>query len=417
MNEPLWDTPPGWRWTTVGDVAETSLGKMLNKAVRTGPNQVPYLRNENVKWGRFDLSDIRTLHVDEDALERYRLREGDVLVCEGGAIGRSAVWHGSKEPMYYQKALHRVRTTGDVLPQYFRYWMERLASFDLLLPYATGSTILHLPQAALRKVQIAVPPIDEQREVVATIEMLISRLDVASDGLSDVLHRSRSMYRATVDRETSTGPLRRLAEVANTSSGGTPKSTVDAYYGGGIPWAVIGDLDDDVVRTTERTITPAGLDASSAKWADEGALLVAMYGSVGKLGIAGVPLTTNQAIAAIVPDPDVLDARFLFYRLLADRPALIRAGKGGTQTNISQTILRDWHVPVPPLDVQKAAVDRLDRIDTLLGAVTSKVEGSVQSVSPLRRSLLKAAFFGRLTMSARVPRSVGDAPQLTEEVA
>ena len=96
-----------------------------------------------------------------------------------------------------------------------------------------------------------------------------------------------------------------LGEVATWSSGGTPKSGTPSYYGGTIPWAVIGDLDDATVIATAATVTAAGLANSSAKVVEPGTVLVAMYGSIGKLGIAGIPMATNQAIACAVPSAAV----------------------------------------------------------------------------------------------------------------
>src|SRR5262245_58919672 len=104
--------------------------------------------------------------------------------------------------------------------------------------------------------------------------------------------------------------LRSLSEVASWGSGGTPKATVPGYYEGSIPWAVIGDLNDAVVETTASTISDEALANSSAKLVVPGTLLIAMYGSIGKLGIAGVRMATNQAIAFAVPKPGI-EAKFL----------------------------------------------------------------------------------------------------------
>ena len=106
--------------------------------------------------------------------------------------------------------------------------------------------------------------------------------------------------------------LESLSDVASWGSGGTPQAGHAAFYGGDIPWAVIGDLNQATVMETRATITDAGLAASSAKLVPEGAVLLAMYGSIGKLGIAGRPMATNQAIAFTMPNDRVL-GKYLFY--------------------------------------------------------------------------------------------------------
>lgn len=162
-----------------------------------------------------------------------------------------------------------------------------------------------------------------------------------------------------------------LGDVARWGSGGTPKAGTPEYYGGDIPWAVIGDLCDGPIGATSNRITRAGLAASSAKRVPAGAVLVAMYGSIGKLGLTTAELTTNQAIAFAVPDPELVEARFLFYYLLSQRGALSAAGKGATQRNIGQGTLKAWHIPVPPIPVQRRIVeileDHLSRLDAGLG--------------------------------------------------
>ena len=129
-----------------------------------------------------------------------------------------------------------------------------------------------------------------------------------------------------------------LGECFRWRSGGTPSRTITEYYNGGIPWAVIGDLNDGLVKGTQTSISEEGLTKSSAKWAATGSVLLAMYGSIGQLGIAGTALTTNQAIAHTHPRP--LPSRYLFWYLRSVRSELIGLGKDGTQKNISQTVIK-----------------------------------------------------------------------------
>ena len=123
----------------------------------------------------------------------------------------------------------------------------------------------------------------------------------------------------------------RLEDIAKWGAGGTPKSTEPSYYGGEIPWLIIGDLNDGLVNTSETMITEEGLENSSAKWVSENSVLVAMYGSIGKLAINTVPVTTNQAIAFTEYLPSGMLNIYLFYYLYVLRDSLHSLGKGGTQ--------------------------------------------------------------------------------------
>jgi len=151
----------------------------------------------------------------------------------------------------------------------------------------------------------------------------------------------------------------KLCEVAETSSGGTPLRGVTRYYNGHIPWVKSGELPDGLINKADECITQEGLDNSSSKLLPAGTLLIAMYGAtVGKLGILGISAATNQAVCAITPNPDI-DRDYLFYWLLKIRNALIGISFGGAQPNISQNVIRDIEVPLPPLDDQRRIAARL----------------------------------------------------------
>jgi type I restriction enzyme S subunit len=156
-----------------------------------------------------------------------------------------------------------------------------------------------------------------------------------------------------------------LGEVGEWGSGGTPLSSRSEYYGGSIPWLIIEDLNDDYVFKSQRTITEAGIKNSSAKLLQPNTLLIAMYGSIGKLGITSVSCATNQAIAFCKPDTKQADIRFLFYYLLYSRPKLNVEGRGGTQQNISQAILKDFPIALPPIEEQKRIATILDKASRL----------------------------------------------------
>jgi restriction endonuclease S subunit len=147
-----------------------------------------------------------------------------------------------------------------------------------------------------------------------------------------------------------------LGAVGRWGSGGTPSRSHPEYFGGPIPWVIIGDLNDDIVNETAETITELGLASSSAKLVPRGTLLIAMYGSVGKLGIAGTECATNQAIAHCIHDPSLVEADYLFLLLRSLRTSLFQSSRGGAQQNISQKILKSWPVRLPPLGAQRRIV-------------------------------------------------------------
>ncbi len=192
-----------------------------------------------------------------------------------------------------------------------------------------------------------------------------------------------------------------LGEIACWGSGGTPQAGNPTFYGGDIPWAVIGDLNDGLVTHTAASITEHGLQQSSAKLVPVGAVMVAMYGSIGKLGIAGAQMATNQAIASAIPH-DWVDPDFLFYYLLSQRQSLDAAGKGATQRNIGQAVLKAWPIRYPELSEQRRIValleEHLSALDDASRSLKSVRERSEALwISALRRAQETAQKHGALS--------------------
>lgn len=170
-----------WQTRRLKDVAHIQLGKMLSPASRTGRRPMPYLRNANVQWDRFELSEVHEMDFDEREEAKFLLRRGDVLVCEGGEPGRAAVWDGQLEPCLYQKALHRLRPISDsVDPQYlvYRLWLSAMRG-EFTNDHAQ-TTIAHLPAIRLAELQIATPPIAKQRQIVAALREQVIAIDSIS---------------------------------------------------------------------------------------------------------------------------------------------------------------------------------------------------------------------------------------------
>jgi type I restriction enzyme M protein len=159
-----------WEMTPLGEIAEVKLGKMLDKAKHRSGRLLPYLRNVNVRWGSIETHDLLEMYFEDDELDRFGLAAGDVLVCEGGEPGRAAVWDGPMPDLKYQKALHRVRFKIPYEPKLLVYFLQALAKTKEWEDRFHGATIKHFTREMFIELPVPVPPIDEQRRIVAELD-------------------------------------------------------------------------------------------------------------------------------------------------------------------------------------------------------------------------------------------------------
>ena len=169
------DLPENWEICSIMAIAEVDLGKTLDKNKNTG-KFYPYLRSVNIKWNEIDLSDIKEMQFEKDELQRYSIIKGDLLICEGGDVGRCCIW-SLDETIYYQNALHRVRFHGGCEPKYFLYFMMYLEHTGYLKRISNGVTIKHLTKTVLTTIPFMLPPLAEQKRIVDEIEKIFATLD------------------------------------------------------------------------------------------------------------------------------------------------------------------------------------------------------------------------------------------------
>jgi type I restriction enzyme S subunit len=184
-DSPLGRIPAEWEVKKVGDIFEIQLGKMLSQKASEGHSPFYYLGNKNVQWDCAETSDLQMMDFNERERHKYDLRLGDILVCEGGEVGRTAIWRGEVGNYYYQKAIHRLRPIDQqYLPGLFPRFMKWCIRMGLLSDYTSQTSIAHLTQEKLAAVPIIVPSIPEQRNLNAMFDQFDNDLSNQSAKLT-----------------------------------------------------------------------------------------------------------------------------------------------------------------------------------------------------------------------------------------
>lgn len=183
-----------WPIHNFSDIASSRLGKMLDAKQQTGKYSYPYLANFNVQWFNFNVDNLNQMDFNEAEQKEFELRDGDLLVCEGGEIGRCAVWHNEIQPCFFQKALHRVRCNRQLVqPDYLAWWFKYNCNHGGFAEIAGAkATIAHLPGIKLKQLQVALPPLSLQNEFAAFVE----RIDQQKQTVQQSLEKLELMKKA-----------------------------------------------------------------------------------------------------------------------------------------------------------------------------------------------------------------------------
>ena len=417
-----------WPVVRLGDHVDACLGKMLDAQKNKGQPQ-PYLGNSNVRWGMFDLSNLAEMRFEVHEEERYGLRPGDLVVCEGGEPGRCAIWTGPAG-MKVQKALHRIRPRETLNNYYLFYWLRHSAAVGLLEPYFTGTTIKHLTGKAIAALEIPLPPIGVQRAAVNVLKPLDDRItllretNATLEAIAQALFKSWFVdfdpVRAKMEGRTPEGmdaataalfpdgfETSELGEVPRgwlqqtfrdtiqIIGGGTPKTSNPDFWGGDIPWFSVVDApgpSDVFVIDTEKHITEAGLQGSSTKLLPVGTTVISARGTVGKLALTGRSMAMNQSCYGLRGRAG--DTYFTYFSATRLVQQLQQRAHGSVFDTITQETFAGVHVAYPA----PIAITAFDAaVEPLMARIRENLL-QAQTLSTLRDTLLPRLISGQLRL-------------------
>jgi len=432
--------PTGWVESTIGEIAETKLGKMLDAAKNKG-DLTPYLRNISVRWGSFDLHDLPSMPVTPDEFAALAVRDGDLFVCEGGVPGRSAVWRGGVQRIVFQKAIHRIRPNGGICPDYIQrclYWGTGNELFDHLF---TGTTIKHLPQVGLQRIAVPLPPLAEQRRIVAKLDALTARLARARAELDRVPVLAKALKASALKAafaphsETSSEPQQFDSAIDGRAlpiytlpygwewsaigsvckiSGGLTKNASRSSVALQVPYLRVANVYANELRLDDVAMigcSPAELQKTSLKPGD--ILVVEGNGSLGQVGRAAIwrgelQECSHQNHLIRVRVGDSITPEFVTFWLMSPegrtRLENLAASTSGLHT-LSISKIAGLPIPVPSLKIQAVLVGALQAAFTRADRLEAEAARARALLGRLEAAILARAFRGEL-----VPQDPADEP-------
>ncbi len=375
----------------------------------------PYLRAANVTWSGLELSDVKEMNFTEAESETYELRPGDVLVAEASGsaseVGKPAIWRAEIEGCCFQNTLIRVRTQ-DASPEYLRYFLLLEARSGNIGNASPGVGIHHIGAGRLSEWPVPLPPLNEQRRIVAAIEEHLSRLDAADASLMTATARARHFRDALLENAFGNhAPRRTIGEVAALSDGPFGSNLKTSHYVAAGPRVVrLQNIGDGFFRDEKAHITQEHFDRLSKHAVVPGDVVVASLGDEAPRACL-VPEWLGEAIVKADcirarPEADVAAAYLMWA--LNSRPVKAQAAtriKGIGRPRLGLGGIRNLEIPVPPLEEQRRIVAEVEERLSAIDALRAAIERAQRRSAALRRAVLERAFRGEL-----VPQDPSDEP-------
>ena len=365
----------GWEYKKLGQVCTSDLGKTLNKSKDRGELH-PYLCSINILWDKIDLSTLKQACFEAGEQEKYTVRKGDLLVCEGGDTGRSAIWDRD-ETILYQNALHRLRFHDSVFPKFVLFYLMYLKDIgEIDNKYSKGVTIKHLVKKALLSIPLPLPPKPTQLSIVSELDKLNELIQIKKEQLKDYDALAQSifyeMFGDPVENEKG-WEVKKLGELCSKiGSGATPRGGNESYKDEGI--SLIRSLN--VYNNEFRRKDLAYIDdeqaaaLSNVTILEDDVLLNITGASVARCCIVPsdlLPARVNQHVCIIRPFDNVLVPIFL-NKVLTNISYQIRLltlarSKGATREALPKSVVDSLLVPLPPLSLQQSFAHKIEQIE------------------------------------------------------
>lgn len=396
----------GWETTTIGDFLDFKNGLNKEKAFfGVGTPIVNYMdvyKNRGLYAN--DLNGCVTLSKEE--IKRFDVRKGDVFFTRTSEtpeeIGYASVMLEDVDDCVFSGFVLRGRPKNDLfVGEYCKYAFFTPEVRKTIMTSCTYTTRALTNGRQLSIIEIPRPPLPEQHAIAAAL----SDADAYISALEKLIAKKRNIKQGAM-QELLTGKRRlpgfigewvekRIDEIGDTSSGGTPTRSIVSYFKGNIPWITTSELNDGFIYKTNECITSAALKNSAAKLFPIGTLLMAMYGAtIGKLGIMELEGSTNQACCAFF-FRDGIDSRFMFSLLLHHRNLIIELGSGAGQPNISQTIIRNLSFNIPKTKLEQSAIAAvLSDMDSEIDGLLAKLNKAKQ----IKQGMMNELLTGRIRL-------------------
>jgi type I restriction enzyme S subunit len=398
---PSTPAPRGWKWTALTDLARLESG-------HTPSRRHPEYWGGKIPW--ISIQDARENHGGRVKQTQESINELGIENSSARVLPKNTVCLSRTASVGYVVVMDRPMATSqdfvnwvcspELEPDFLKYLF--IAEGDNLLRFASGAVhqTIYFPEA--KAFHICHPIRSEQQRIVSLLDAAIVAIKLLRQNTETSYNNCRVLFeahrRSLFAKRGQGWARKRLGDLSEVSSGGTPRVSTSEFWNGDVPWYSSGELNQQFTTDPERHISKAGLDSSNAKLFPKGSLLIGMYDTAAlKMSLLDRDAAFNQAVAGVKPNRD-LDLKFVRHAIDAIKPEILDRRRGVRQKNLSLEKIRDISFDIPKLvSEQRAVVAKLEALSKQIVALESTYERKLDAVEELRRSLLSMAFQGQVS--------------------
>lgn len=416
------EIPEHWEVKKLKYLGQIVLGKMLASEEKKDYELKPYLRAANLQWINVDINDMREMWFSEAEMKKYRLAKDDLLMSEGGEVGRACMWNDEIPECYIQNSVHKISFNQYNYSKFFMYQNVLLGWFGYFDSIVNRISIAHLTVEKLSEVSMITPPLDEQQNIVAYLDEKCGAIDAVIERKERLLELYAEKRQAIINRAVTRGidpsaPMRdsgipwlgsipahwevkKLKWVTRSvQTGSTPKEEYQTDTG--FFWYTPSDFCSNNIYLGEskRKISYNAIEDNAIKvFPKNSVLMIGIGATLGKIGVVSTNCTSNQQINAICFDAQInyIYGAFFLQSIITIIGSLSNAA---TLAIINQSQTKDIVLPVPMIEEQTAIVNYIEEKCGVIDTITEKLRKQIELYKEYRTALIANAVTGKIKVT------------------
>lgn len=420
----LGEVPGHWEVNTIKRGYEITLGKMLQTEQKASSDvSAPYLRSANVQSERVDVSDVQTMWFSEHEVHQLALEPNDLVVCEGGDAGRSAIWYGEIDGCYFQNSVNRVRGAYNNTTFYLMRWLGVVRSCGYMDIVCNKATIAHLTKEKLANLPMLFPPPDEQQAIADYLDAETARIDTLIHEKDELIGLLRE-WRQSVIAEAVTKGLdktanfqlhpdpwigihpahwipKKLKYLGVFRAGAGFPVELQGQTGNPLPFFKVKDIDganeNGIIRESDSTVTPEIALSLGAKVFPPDAIVFAKVGAallLNRFRLLGKDSCIDNNMMGFMLHHEIANPRFMFWAM--QRINFSEIVNPGTVPSLNEPLISNLSIAVPLPDEQQAIADYLDTETAKIDDLIAHTNDEITLLKELRAATIADAVLGRV---------------------